>query len=130
MSEMRRTLTPNRQFRIHTPVSSINESLEVVEELRSMTPPSDRRREDAVLWFRGQHTHCGDARELAERKLVEVRDKLGALQRIETVLGRLVLDCRGRRGTVSCPLISALRQRERNDAAGATRQSTRSTSQR
>ena len=56
-------------------------------------------------------THCSEARELAERKLLEVRDKLGALQRIEAVLGRLVLDCRGRRGTVSCPLISALQQR-------------------
>ena len=56
-------------------------------------------------------TQCGEARELAERKLAEVSDKLGALQRIEAVLVRMVLDCRRRRGTVFCPLISALRQR-------------------
>lgn len=56
-------------------------------------------------------TRCGEARELAERKLEAVRDKLGALRRIEVTLEHLVQDCRGRRGTVSCPLISALHQR-------------------
>ena len=54
-------------------------------------------------------THCDDARVLAEEKLGDVRAKLGDLQRIESALVRLVDDCCGRRGTITCPLIAALR---------------------
>lgn len=53
-------------------------------------------------------THCQEARGLAERKLVDVREKLNDLHRMESVLSTLVEGCRSARGSVSCPLISAL----------------------
>lgn len=55
-------------------------------------------------------TDCGEAREFAEQKLADVRSRLADLRRIETVLARLVRDCCAADGTVSCPLISALRR--------------------
>lgn len=53
--------------------------------------------------------HCSDARAIAELKLADVRQRLQDLQRIETALAQLVARCASRRGTVSCPLIDALR---------------------
>ena len=53
-------------------------------------------------------THCQEARGLAEHKLVDVREKLADLCRIESVLSTLVENCRAARGSISCPLISAL----------------------
>jgi MerR family mercuric resistance operon transcriptional regulator len=55
-------------------------------------------------------THCDEARRVAEEKLVDVRSKLADLHRIESVLTTLVDDCCASRGTVSCPLISALQK--------------------
>lgn len=55
-------------------------------------------------------THCGEASALAERKLVDVRDKLADLQRMESVLSDLVHACHARRGSISCPLIATLQQ--------------------
>ncbi len=52
--------------------------------------------------------HCQEARGLAEHKLVDVREKLADLRRIEAVLSALVQDCRSAKGSISCPLISAL----------------------
>lgn len=52
--------------------------------------------------------HCQEARGLAEHKLVGVREKLDDLRRIESVLSTLVEDCRSVKGSISCPLISAL----------------------
>ncbi len=52
--------------------------------------------------------HCQEARGLAEHKLVDVREKLDDLRRIESVLSTLVEDCRSAKGSISCPLISAL----------------------
>ena len=54
-------------------------------------------------------TQCSQARAIAERKLADVRQRLQDLQRIETALAQLVDRCASRRGTVSCPLIDALR---------------------
>ena len=54
-------------------------------------------------------THCREARKLAELKLVNVRDKLADLQRIESVLDQLVDRCASARGAVACPLIASLR---------------------
>ena len=51
--------------------------------------------------------HCVEARGLAERKLVDIREKLGDLRRIESALNALVENCHAARGTISCPLISA-----------------------
>lgn len=52
--------------------------------------------------------HCDEARELAEQKLVGVRDRLADLRRMESVLASLVKSCQASHGTVSCPLISSL----------------------
>jgi MerR family mercuric resistance operon transcriptional regulator len=52
--------------------------------------------------------HCQEARGLAEHKLVDVREKLDDLRCIESVLSTLVEDCRSAKGSISCPLISAL----------------------
>lgn len=54
-------------------------------------------------------THCSDARAIAEHKLADVRQRLQDLHRIEAALAQLVDRCASRRGTVSCPLIDALR---------------------
>ena len=53
---------------------------------------------------------CSEARQLAEQKLVDVRQKLTDLQRIESVLAGLVARCSAVRGRVSCPLIASLQE--------------------
>jgi MerR family mercuric resistance operon transcriptional regulator len=53
--------------------------------------------------------HCEEASILAERKLLDVREKLANLARMEVALSRLVCACHERRGNVSCPLIASLR---------------------
>ena len=54
-------------------------------------------------------THCGEARQLAEVKLRDVRERLSHLRRIESALRTLVARCSSARGSVKCPLISSLR---------------------
>ncbi len=54
--------------------------------------------------------HCRDARELARQKLVDVRERLADLVRIESVLDQLVERCGSARGKVACPLIASLQQ--------------------
>ena len=53
---------------------------------------------------------CSEARQLAEQKLVDVRQKLSDLQRIESVLTGLVARCSAVRGRVNCPLIASLQE--------------------
>jgi MerR family mercuric resistance operon transcriptional regulator len=53
---------------------------------------------------------CSEARQLAEDKLLDVRQKLGDLQRIEAVLAGLVARCSAVRGRVNCPLIASLQE--------------------
>ena len=53
-------------------------------------------------------THCAEARVVAEQKLKDVRAKLEDLRRIEVVLAQVVERCRASRGTITCPMISAL----------------------
>ncbi|MCI0356463.1 MAG: Hg(II)-responsive transcriptional regulator [Acidobacteria bacterium] len=67
--------------------------------------------EIAGLLLLDDGTHCDEARELAEKKLVNVRGKLADLWRIEAVLASLVEQCRVTRGQVSCPLIASLAKR-------------------
>lgn len=55
-------------------------------------------------------THCREARQVAQHKLDDVREKLAHLRIIESALARLVRDCATSRGTVSCPLIAALQK--------------------
>lgn len=65
-------------------------------------------REIAGLLALDDGTHCKEARVVAEQKLADVRAKLDDLQRIESVLTRLVDRCCASHGTISCPLIAAL----------------------
>ena len=58
-------------------------------------------------------THCDEARAVAERKLRDVREKLTVLRRIESALGKLVVQCGSARGAVTCPLIASLQQGRR-----------------
>ena len=55
-------------------------------------------------------THCDEAREQAETKLMDVRARLADLHRIEHALTALIERCCAANGQVRCPLISALRQ--------------------
>lgn len=60
-------------------------------------------------------THCDEARVAAQEKLEGIRVKIGDLQRIERVLGKLVDQCGAVTGRVRCPLISALQDRTDDD---------------
>lgn len=53
-------------------------------------------------------THCVEAKEIAEQKLVNVRSKLADLKSIEKVLSGLVNKCNISRGKVCCPLIDSI----------------------
>jgi MerR family mercuric resistance operon transcriptional regulator len=53
-------------------------------------------------------SHCTEAREQAERKLIDVRARLADLNRIEAVLQGLVDRCCAASGQVRCPMIGAL----------------------
>ena len=53
-------------------------------------------------------THCDEAREQAQLKLVDVRAKLADLQSMEIALADLVERCCAVRGNIRCPLISTL----------------------
>ena len=53
-------------------------------------------------------THCREASALAERKLIDVREKLTALTHMEAVLAELVHACHATRANISCPLIVSL----------------------
>ena len=55
-------------------------------------------------------THCRDARVLAQQKLVDIREKLADLHRIESALSSLVQDCCERREAEPCPLIVSLQR--------------------
>jgi MerR family mercuric resistance operon transcriptional regulator len=54
--------------------------------------------------------NCSTARELAERKLAAVEDRLKDLSALRDQLSSLVRRCRTERGKVRCPLIDALNE--------------------
>ena len=54
--------------------------------------------------------HCGEAREIADHKLADVRRRMADLQRIEGALAELLKRCDANRGKVTCPLIVSLQQ--------------------
>lgn len=64
--------------------------------------------EIALLLKLDDGTHCAEARQIAEQKHADVRQRLADLQRIESVLAELVACCTARRGKVACPLIASL----------------------
>jgi MerR family mercuric resistance operon transcriptional regulator len=68
-------------------------------------------------------TRCGEARDLAETKLRNVRLRLADLRRMESVLARLVKRCSAARGKVSCPMIAALRRAPSKPRSDSTTQS-------
>jgi MerR family mercuric resistance operon transcriptional regulator len=53
-------------------------------------------------------TRCSQAREIAVHKLVDIRQRMSDLQRIDAALTQLVDRCAARRGKVACPLIASL----------------------
>lgn len=53
-------------------------------------------------------TRCAQARDIATHRLLDVRQRLADLQRIEAALAALVQRCAGARGRVACPLIDSL----------------------
>lgn len=53
---------------------------------------------------------CEEAREIAERRLTDVRQRRADLERIETVLAELVRSCKRSGDTPDCPLIQALQR--------------------
>ncbi|MDE2129858.1 mercuric resistance operon regulatory protein [mine drainage metagenome] len=55
-------------------------------------------------------THCDEARQMAERKLADVRQRLDDLRRIEQALAVLVQRCACHEGDIACPLIEALQE--------------------
>ena len=55
-------------------------------------------------------TQCMQAREIAEHKLADVRQRLWDLQRIDAALTSLVKRCTAGRGQMTCPLIASLQQ--------------------
>nr|WP_315249497.1 Hg(II)-responsive transcriptional regulator [uncultured Duganella sp.] len=56
-------------------------------------------------------THCGEARRLAQQKLLDVRQRIADLHRIEGALDQLVVRCGEATGDLKCPLIESLHHR-------------------
>lgn len=52
--------------------------------------------------------HCREAKEIAYRKLVLIRERIEDLRMMETVLSELVESCSRNVGSVSCPIILTL----------------------
>lgn len=53
-------------------------------------------------------THCTEAAAIAEQRLEDIRHRLASLGAMHAALAELARNCRTHRGTVSCPLMSAL----------------------
>lgn len=59
----------------------------------------------------GSPARCGAALKKAEAKLREVETKIRSLDRLRRTLRGLVSDCRGRKKTDACPILSSLEDR-------------------
>jgi MerR family mercuric resistance operon transcriptional regulator len=55
-------------------------------------------------------TRCTQASEIAARRLLDVRQRLADLRRIEAALVDLLARCDGARGRIACPLIASLQE--------------------
>jgi len=64
--------------------------------------------EIAELLLLHDGTRCKEARTLAELKLIDIRQKLKDLTRIESALTGLIKQCSSAKGNVACPMISSL----------------------
>ncbi len=54
--------------------------------------------------------HCREAKEIALRKLVLIRERIDSLRTMETALSNLVESCTSNTDSVSCPIIHTLLQ--------------------
>jgi MerR family mercuric resistance operon transcriptional regulator len=52
--------------------------------------------------------HCDEARQIAQRKLADVRNRLIELRRVESALEKVVADCGAVGPNACCPLIASL----------------------
>jgi MerR family mercuric resistance operon transcriptional regulator len=52
--------------------------------------------------------HCREAKEIAQRKLVSIRERIEGLRMMEAALSDLVEGCTSNPDSVSCPIIVAL----------------------
>jgi MerR family transcriptional regulator, mercuric resistance operon regulatory protein len=52
--------------------------------------------------------HCREAKEIAQRKLVSIRERIEGLRMMEAALSDLVEGCASNPDSVSCPIILAL----------------------
>ena len=53
---------------------------------------------------------CDATRRIAEERLAVVTERMRELRQVSRALRRAIAECQGRRGRVSCPLISSLRR--------------------
>lgn len=101
----------------HTPARGVRRygtsDLDRLSFVRSAQRLGFSLREIAELLQLEDGTRCGQARELAERKLGEVRSKRTQLEHMDRALSALVRACRSRGGNLSCPLVRSL-HRPRN----------------
>jgi len=67
-----------------------------------------REIQELVFLLGSPHTTKADVKRRAEAKLVDVQEKLRALQRIKRHLERLVGACSGRGPLTECPIIEYL----------------------
>ena len=58
---------------------------------------------------------CESAVKIAQKKLIEVKDKINDLRRIKKSLSGLIRQCEKKTGQVCCPLISSLHSRRSAD---------------
>ncbi|MEQ1440060.1 Hg(II)-responsive transcriptional regulator [Fontimonas sp. SYSU GA230001] len=59
-------------------------------------------------------THCREARQLGDRRLADVRQRLADLRRIESALAALLARCESTKGRLRCPLITSLYSAPKN----------------
>ena len=64
--------------------------------------------EVALLLKLGEGLHCNETRELAERKLASVEEKIADLAALQKVLAQLVTACGKQGSSRGCPIIESL----------------------
>ena len=52
--------------------------------------------------------HCGDVLEMATAKIVDIEQRIEALDRMKQALAKLTATCRRRRRTAPCPILEAI----------------------
>lgn len=64
--------------------------------------------EIALLLKLDDGTHCAEAAEIAQHKLIEVRARIADLKNMEAVLADFTARCAKGRGRMACPMIEAI----------------------